>query len=226
MTDQKPSTTNQAGSKISRKRSPSVAPRKIAQQERSQQRVEHILAETLAMMSEGPSETITTSKIAQRTGVSIGTIYQFFPNKEAIYYELFRRWLEQTQAALDELIAELPQNADPGEFARVFLRKLADASLNSSGHWQLRLAMSNSKKLAKLETQHRQQVAQRILVIQAHFGRSFPAHQLQDLLLLQNEITIACLATLSRATPANRALVEDLCVQLLLTVFDHAEPIA
>ncbi|MCP4824899.1 MAG: TetR/AcrR family transcriptional regulator [Shimia sp.] len=199
-----------------------VARRKLAQQERSQQRVEHILSTTLSMLSEGPAEDVTTRKIAARAQVSVGSIYQFFPNKEALYYELFKRWLTQTLAALDSLIAQIPEESGPDDVethVEAFLQTMSAPKLNSPANWRLRLAMSSSHKLTELENRHRLEIAQRLLKMRSRFGKLPPPSIAQELFLLQNEVTIACLYTLSRTQPANRAPIQDLCTSLVLRVF-------
>jgi len=204
------------------KDSKTVARRKQAQQDRSQKRVEKVLETTMLMLNEGPAEDITTRKIATRANVSVGTIYQFFPNKEAIYYELFRRWLSQTLEALDGLIADIPENSGPEDVsahADAFIKVMADPRLNSFANWRLRLAMSSSHRLTELENRHRGEIAQRLLLMRSRFGNLPPADIAEEIFLLQNEVTIACLFTLSRTRPANRAKIEGLCKSLIIDIF-------
>jgi AcrR family transcriptional regulator len=199
-----------------------VARRRKAQQIRSQKRVEHILTTTLEMLSEGPAEDVTTRKISARAQVSVGTIYQFFPNKEALYYELFKRWLTQTLEALDGLIAQIPADSGPEDVDKhveAFLRVMSDPKLNSLANWRLRLAMSSSHKLTELETRHRMEIAQRLLMMRSRFGKLPPPNLAEELFILQNEVTIACLYTLSITKEANRAPISELCKSLILTIF-------
>jgi AcrR family transcriptional regulator len=49
----------------------------------------------------------TTNRIAERAGVSIGSLYQYFPNKDAILVELIRRHTAEGAAILAPLLAEL-----------------------------------------------------------------------------------------------------------------------
>lgn len=81
--------------------------RKEAQQERSRQKVETIPTVTRDLLSEGPADKVTTISIVGRAGISVGSLYQFFPNKQSIFYELFRRWLEGTLEVLDQVQAGL-----------------------------------------------------------------------------------------------------------------------
>jgi len=45
------------------------------------------------LVTDGP-ERLTTTRVAERAGVSVGTMYQYFPHKEALFYALNERYLE------------------------------------------------------------------------------------------------------------------------------------
>jgi AcrR family transcriptional regulator len=65
-------------------RRPSTSPRKLPSQERSRLTVDALLeATTRILMKEGHDRT-STNKIAAMAGVSIGSLYQYFPSKEAL----------------------------------------------------------------------------------------------------------------------------------------------
>lgn len=78
-----------------------LTPRKQPRQERSSKVVDRILDAALILTREQGTKTPTTLAIAQRAGLSVGSVYQYFPNKEAILLDLARRWL----AAFPEVIA-------------------------------------------------------------------------------------------------------------------------
>ncbi len=81
------------------------AMRRKPKQARSQHRVDHLLDTAAAVFVESGYEAATTNAIAARAGVSIGSLYQFFPNKEAILDALAERYIEETHALLDEALA-------------------------------------------------------------------------------------------------------------------------
>lgn len=70
-----------------------IEPRKRPRQDRSQAVVETILAVTQQLLLRNGLPKLTTNAIAAEAGLSIGSLYQYFPNKEAIVLELARRWL-------------------------------------------------------------------------------------------------------------------------------------
>ena len=82
-------------------------PRKSARQSRSQATVDAILVAAEELFARGGIEGVTTSQIAERAGVSVGSLYQYYPSKEAILGELIDRHTEQTIARLAERLQDL-----------------------------------------------------------------------------------------------------------------------
>jgi AcrR family transcriptional regulator len=71
--------------------------RHLPKQSRSQQRVDHLLTVAAQVFAESGYAAATTNGIAARAGVSIGSLYQFFPNKEALLDALVERYLDELQ---------------------------------------------------------------------------------------------------------------------------------
>ncbi len=80
-----------------------VALRRSPQQWRSQQRVDAILEAAAAMIAEVGYDGVSTSKLAQHVGISIGSLYQFFANKEAIFQALAERYLAAMRRKIDAM---------------------------------------------------------------------------------------------------------------------------
>jgi AcrR family transcriptional regulator len=72
---------------------PSLAPRKQPRQARSLATLSAIFEATIqVLVSDGPRR-LTTTRVAERAGVSIGSMYQYFPHKQALFYALNERYL-------------------------------------------------------------------------------------------------------------------------------------
>ncbi|MGC4118637.1 MAG: TetR/AcrR family transcriptional regulator [Myxococcales bacterium] len=73
-----------------------LEPRKPPVQGRSKATVEQVLAAAAQVFESHGYAAGTTNRIAQRAGVSIGTLYQYYPSKEAIAVALLERHIEET----------------------------------------------------------------------------------------------------------------------------------
>lgn len=80
--------------------------RRTPRQARSQQRVDQILNAAAQEFAEVGYEVATTNRIAARAEVPIGSLYQFFPNKEAILEALVVRYAEDMRALHERTLTE------------------------------------------------------------------------------------------------------------------------
>ncbi|KZL27939.1 TetR/AcrR family transcriptional regulator [Pseudovibrio sp. Ad37] len=199
----------------------SLALRKKAKQQRSREKIELILQTTLDMLSEGQVDKINTNEIARRAGVSVGSLYNFFPNKQSILYELFRRWLENALTGLDDLDVRYNGSEPIRDYIDDMFEQIAiNAQANTAGHWQLRRSMNSSKELSELEEAHMDQILARFIRIQKKFGRQLPDNP-HRLAYLQNLVSVSCLNIVAlTADEQERKTVMHWCKKLLYLVFD------
>ncbi|MCB9622003.1 MAG: TetR/AcrR family transcriptional regulator [Sandaracinus sp.] len=80
-------------------------PRRVPTQARSRRRYEAILDAAAAVFAETGFEGATTEAIAQRAGTSIGSLYQFFPNKRALFAGVAERLMERETELFREVAA-------------------------------------------------------------------------------------------------------------------------
>jgi len=200
----------------------SVAKRTAGLQERSKAKVRLILDTTLQLLNEGAADRITTNEIARRAGISIGSLYHFFPNKEAIFYELFKEWLQQTLDRLDEAGDRFDGSGRLEDLSDAVFESLSrDDSINSKGHWQLLRAMGSTEELVELEAEHQEEVFRRILSFQRKFGRDIPSEQAKLLATLQHHVTVGCLAAAALSGPhAERDNLLKWCRATMRVVYD------
>ena len=83
-----------------------LSPRKSPRQERSRATVEALLEATTDILLRDGYAKLTTNRIAERAGVNIASLYQYFPGKDAIVAELRWRHGADQRAALRQVFAE------------------------------------------------------------------------------------------------------------------------
>ncbi len=92
---------------------PTPAPglfRRMPQQDRGQRRIDRILEAAMAVIADVGVEGASTNAIAARASTSVGSLYQFFPNKDAIVQALAARYVAEFEALKDRVMA--PEVAD------------------------------------------------------------------------------------------------------------------
>lgn len=115
------------------------SPRKEPTQERARVTVEAILRATARILVKHGYEGMTTNHVAKLAGVSVGSLYQYFPSKEALVRELVQRHLEQVNRAMTPDPALLGQPLEV--LARAMVKGIFDAhAIDPTLHKELLMA--------------------------------------------------------------------------------------
>ena len=88
-------------------------PRTSPVQARSTASVDAILKATIQVLLRVGKEKLTTTRVATRAGVSVGTLYQYFPNKTALLRAAMRLHMEEILAEVDKV--SVAQRGQPVE---------------------------------------------------------------------------------------------------------------
>ena len=102
------------------------SPRKSPSQERSRQTVERILNAATRIFHEQGYAGTTTNDIADEADLSIGSLYQYFPNKDALLAALTKRHITSTTSSLVAMIGELPGDSGFDVILRTVVRFLVE----------------------------------------------------------------------------------------------------
>ena len=78
-----------------------LQPRKTPVQARSTASVDAILQATVQVLLQEGKMRLTTTRVAQRAGVSVGTLYQYFPNKRSLLGTLLQQHLDRVALAVE-----------------------------------------------------------------------------------------------------------------------------
>lgn len=84
----------------------SLEPRKLPVQARSAASVDAILKATIQVLLKAGKERLTTTRVAMRAGVSVGTLYQYFPNKSSLLQGALRRHMDEVTEAVERICLE------------------------------------------------------------------------------------------------------------------------
>ncbi|MCG8907702.1 TetR family transcriptional regulator [Pseudomonas sp. DP-17] len=127
---------------MSERRSPRISARKEPKQARSNDLVTAILDAAVQVLEKEGAQRFTTARVAERAGVSVGSLYQYFPNKAAILFRLQSDEWRQTTEMLRGLLA------DESQPPLQRLRNLVHAFIRSEcEEARMRIALSDAAPL-------------------------------------------------------------------------------
>ena len=111
---------------MARRAQPVGTKRRIPRQTRAEETVAAILEAAAQVLEAGGLAAFTTNAVAERAGVSIGTLYQYFADKQALLRALAERELQRTLAAVATALRGDPQ-ASGEQRVRAMVRALVNA---------------------------------------------------------------------------------------------------
>jgi AcrR family transcriptional regulator len=180
-------------------------------QKRSKERVARVLGAAAEILAEVGYAGLTTNAVAERAGVPVGTLYQFFERKEDIVAALVRDFAERLDTFADSaLSAELLQKDVPRFVARL-VDGIGELQAQSSAFICLYAGSQSHHEFDALAARLRETLTGRL---DATFAKAFPefaAAERRRLLNVWQEVTRAMIANLDKSKRGERAaLVEEL----------------
>ncbi|MBJ7309460.1 TetR family transcriptional regulator [Rugamonas sp. CCM 8940] len=92
---------------MSKQQTPQISSRKQPKQARSTELVAAILQAAIQVLAKEGAQRFTTARVAEKAGVSVGSVYQYFPNKAAILFRLQSDEWQQTTDMLRSILEEV-----------------------------------------------------------------------------------------------------------------------
>src|SRR5580692_12551537 len=124
------------------RRSTSISSRKQPQQARSAELVATILEAAVQVLAKEGAQRFTTARVAEKAGVSIGSLYQYFPNKAAILFRLQSDEWRQTSELMRGILEDVrkPRLQRLRAVVRAFIRSECEEA-------EMRVALNDAAPL-------------------------------------------------------------------------------
>ena len=196
-------------------------PRRAPRQARSLHKVELILEAAVRLIDRSGMESVTTNALARTAGISIGTLYQYFPDKETVVEALIDREMVALSERLIGSFASEPPGA-PGERVRLVVRAVLDAyGSRKRAHRALLLYAMNRGDAGRLDDTLRR-LAERLssggLATPRGLDSSVPT---ADAFVLTYAIGGVLRAMLAVDKPPPRDAIEDALIRMVIGFWPH-----
>ena len=89
-----------------------LSPRKRPVQARSEATVAALFEASIQVLLAVGYRKLTTTRVAERAGVSVGTLYQYFPNRQALIMSVIERYLDELVCSIERSCQNLNETVD------------------------------------------------------------------------------------------------------------------
>ncbi|MGY2177355.1 TetR family transcriptional regulator [Pseudomonas azotoformans] len=124
------------------RQTPRISTRKQPQQARSTELVAAILQAAIQVLAKEGATRFTTARVAEKAGVSVGSVYQYFPNKAAILFRLQSDEWQQTTQMLRDILEK--RDETPLDRLRTLVHAFIESECEEA---QMRGALSDAAPL-------------------------------------------------------------------------------
>jgi len=140
-------------------RKPLTNPRKQASQERSRATVDALIEATARLLVREGFDKASTNRIAQEAGVSIGSLYQYYPSKEALVAAVIDRHNEQIMQVVRGALAKVAALPIEQAVRRIVAVAIDAHRVDPRLHRVLAEQIPRTGRLEKIETFNREYYA-------------------------------------------------------------------
>ncbi|WP_025136069.1 TetR family transcriptional regulator [Achromobacter sp. DH1f] len=151
------------------RRNARLSERKQPQQARSTELVAAILQAGVQVLAQEGAQRFTTARVAEKAGVSIGSLYQYFPNKAAILYRLQMEEWAQTSGLLRGILEDASQ--PPPERLRTVVRTFLHSECEEA---VMRVALNDAAPLYRDAPEAKATKEEGARIVQAFLREALP----------------------------------------------------
>jgi AcrR family transcriptional regulator len=144
---------------------PLQKPRKLPKQERSQATVSAILIATTRILTEEGYDKFNTNRVAELAGVSVGSLYQYFPNKAALLYALGEHHANEMAQLAQHHLEDLGDRSILEVLQQIIKAVLAAYAVNPKLYRILHQQVPRSEEMQKLDDARIEQMLHAFLAL-------------------------------------------------------------
>ena len=126
-----------------------LKPRKSPVQSRSMATVSALYTATIQVLTLHGLSQCTTTRVAERAGISVGSLYQYYPNRDALLAAVLEKHLEGVSSAI-EVACNLQRNKPIAEMAAALVTALLNAKLRDPNESKALYAIAAERGGAEL----------------------------------------------------------------------------
>lgn len=199
-----------------------LRPTREPAQARSRNTVQRILSAALEVLKSNGIEGFTSNHVAAAAGLSVASVYQFFPNKQAIIYRLYQDWLQEVTDRLTREVACGREEPSWQRFAERLSDVLAAAAFDRHAEYELLRAMWSHRELIDLDQRHSRSLGDLVAQSMRRYGSKWPDPELRELASFANELHSLVAERTMHGSDTEKRRLDEFARVAYLAMWRHA----
>jgi len=164
--------------------------RSAPKQPRARTTIDYILDGTAQLLERVEGSTVTTAKVAERAGFSVGTVYRYFRDKHSLFRALAIREIERTEQRVDEAFEENPDAMGFDLMHVVVAKVIRPFDANVEAHRRINMLITE-------DSEYRLVIAQKVMQMYRKAGEKIRARDPESFRELSEEEIPILLGTIA-----------------------------
>lgn len=198
-----------------------LIPRANPVQNRARMQREKILNVTSDLLKTVGLDDLTTILIAKKVGISIGTLYHYFPNKHAILYALSELWVEKIIALFNVIDSENIEQIELKPFVNYLLDEISKVYNSNASLLPLVSVMQSTPEFEEIYTQYQTNSNTRLKAIIMRLPISLTEKDASHVAVIYWQICHSVMQAINLGIVDSDKALADL-KYILLSMLEHA----
>lgn len=206
------------------KKAANIEPRNAPVQGRSKKRAKQIIDVTGELLERVGFDDLNTILIAKEVGISIGSLYHYFPNKQAILHAMGMRWLGEIESVLQQFSSWDIENTPLEELVSKMLAANLKVYKKQKALLTLVQAMFSVPELRELDEYHDDMVIRHIADIFKRIGMTKQQKERERIARVYLETTHAVFITITHQQgERSKRTLQDLNLMVVSLLRSHLD---
>jgi len=198
-----------------------LIPRANPVQNRARMQREKILNVTSDLLKTVGLDDLTTILIAKKVGISIGTLYHYFPNKHAILYALSELWVEKIIALFNVIDSENIEQIELKPFVNYLLDEISKVYNSNASLLPLVSVMQSTPEFEEIYNQYQTNSNTRLKAIIMRLPISLTEKDASHVAVIYWQICHSVMQAINLGIVDSDKALADL-KYILLSMLEHA----
>lgn len=192
-----------------------IKPRKLPKQARARARYQEILECARQLISARGNDAVSVRDIAKVAGVPIASIYQYFPDKNAILWTLVEGQLHELEESVERELGAATTLDELSDASRALFRQFAQMFFDDPALAQIWRSIQANVVLRELDRDYTERLAEHFVVNAKRLGLKQPEEAVRDFAILAGHLGTTAMQFINELEGGRQERMLDLFIDMV-----------
>ncbi len=197
-----------------------LLPKRQPTQHRAEKTRTRIVEATIRVLEEGGIDAFSIRQVASDAGVSVGSVYEYFPSRQALLFYVAEQRLGERLLIFDSILTAENLSRSLHELINLYLYALREAGMYSRLDLEIRVAEERDPQLAEYTARYKRELTDRYIHIWQHYGAPLAEKELNLIAQYAHQLDLASMKLQLAMPDEDQSSVRHITEQLVHVLVD------